>query len=232
MLRRLVLLIVLANGLYFAWTQGLLSELGYAPIQRTEPQRMQQQIRPESLRLQSAPDAQRTRDETLASAPVAATATECLQSPTLDEAQTTALRARLEALPSGSWVLEPVNESARWMVYMGPYTAPDVLSKKQTELRQINVTFEVANTTPPGPGLSLGPPGPGLSLGSFASSGAANQRLDALVQRGVRTARVLQERREQRGQVLRLPLVDEALRGRLGELQVALGDKVLGPCRA
>ncbi len=223
MLRRLVLLIVLANGLYFAWTQGLLSELGYAPIQRTEPQRMQQQIRPESLRLQSAPDAQRTRDETLASAPVAATATECLQSPILDEAQTTALRARLEALPSGSWVLEPVNESARWMVYMGPYTAPDVLSKKQTELRQINVTFEVANTTPPGPGLSLG---------SFASSGAANQRLDALVQRGVRTARVLQERREQRGQVLRLPLVDEALRGRLGELQVALGDKVLGPCRA
>ncbi len=217
MLRLFVLLIVLANGLYFAWTQGLLRELGFAPTQQSEPQRMQQQIRPDSLRLQGA-----GRDEPPASAPVVVASTECLQSPLLDEAQTTALRTRLESLPSGSWALEPVNESARWMVYMGPYTAPDSLSKKQAELRQINVTFEVATKALPGPGLSLG---------SFASSGAANQRLDTLLQRGVRTARVLQERREQRGQVLRLPLVDEALRARLAELQTALGDKLLTPCR-
>ncbi len=221
MLRLLVLLLVLANGLYFAWTQGFLRELGFAPQQQSEPQRMAQQIRPESLRL-IKPQEARGEQQAAAQAPVAAARTECLQSPLLDEAQATALRTQLDALPSGSWALEPVSEGARWMVYMGPYTAADALSKKQTELRQINVTFELAESAPLGPGLSLG---------NFVSQGAANQRLDALVQRGVRTARVVQERRERRGQVLRLPAVDETLRARLGDVQTALGEQLLVTCR-
>jgi hypothetical protein len=42
---------------------------------------------------------------------------------------------------------------------------------------------------------------------------------------------VVQERAELRGPALRLPLVDDLLRPRLGELQAALGGRPLTPCR-
>ena len=47
----------------------------------------------------------------------------------------------------------------------------------------------------------------------------------------LRTARVVQERPEQRGQRLLLPVVDDTLRPRLDELKTVLGTKPLRPCR-
>ncbi len=49
MLRLLILLLLLANGAYFAWTHGALAQLGLAPAQQSEPERLQQQIQPELL---------------------------------------------------------------------------------------------------------------------------------------------------------------------------------------
>jgi cell division protein FtsN len=51
MLRLLVLALLLANAVFFAWSQGLLAAWGWAPANRTEPQRLAQQIHPERLRL-------------------------------------------------------------------------------------------------------------------------------------------------------------------------------------
>lgn len=51
MLRILVLLLVLLNGAYLAWSQGWLLGWGYGPVQQREPQRVEQQIRPEALEL-------------------------------------------------------------------------------------------------------------------------------------------------------------------------------------
>jgi hypothetical protein len=222
MLRLLVLLVFLANGLYWAWSQGLLHDLGYAPKQQAEPQRVTQQIRPDSVRLLSAEEAARP-DSGLAGAATSTQPVECLQSALLDDKQSATLRPALEALlPNGSWTLESGIEPARWMVYMGPYSANDALAKKRTELRQLNVSFDT---------VTKAPPGPGLTLGSHLSAAAANKQLDALTQRGVRTARVLQERTELRGQLLRLPVVDDALRTRLSEVQAALGGKPLQTCR-
>lgn len=51
MLRLLVLLLVLANAGYFAWSQGLLGAWGFAPAATGEPQRLRQQIKPEALRI-------------------------------------------------------------------------------------------------------------------------------------------------------------------------------------
>jgi hypothetical protein len=51
-----------------------------------------------------------------------------------------------------------------------------------------------------------------------------------LSQRGVRTARVVQERSEQRGQYLRLPAVDDALRAKLDALKPQLQGKALRAC--
>jgi len=58
MLRLFVLILVLLNGLYFAWSQDMLAGLGLAPEQQTEPQRLQQQLRPEELRLLSPQEVQ------------------------------------------------------------------------------------------------------------------------------------------------------------------------------
>jgi hypothetical protein len=58
MLRIVVLVLVLLNSAYFAWSQGWLLGLGYGPTQQREPQRLNQQIRPESLRLVSPEEAQ------------------------------------------------------------------------------------------------------------------------------------------------------------------------------
>ena len=51
MLRLAVIVLLLANAGYYAWSQGLLRPLGYAPQEQSEPQRMNQQIRPETLQI-------------------------------------------------------------------------------------------------------------------------------------------------------------------------------------
>ena len=219
MLRLAVLVLVLANGLYFAWSQGLLQTFGVAPTQQSEPQRLGQLIRPEALRLLNADEARRVES---AAAP-AARGPECLQAGLFDERQATAVRQTLEPLlPAGSWSLEAAVEPARWIIYLGKYLTPDAVNKKKAELRQLGVSFE---------GLSSAALEPGLSLGGFTSQAAAQQQLDRLAQRGVRTARVVQEREEARGQVLRLPAVDDALRARLEEIRTVLNGKPLRSCR-
>jgi hypothetical protein len=44
MLRLLVLALLLANGVYFAWGNSLLLPYGFGPTQQGEPQRLSQQI--------------------------------------------------------------------------------------------------------------------------------------------------------------------------------------------
>ena len=59
MLRLLVLLLVLANVGFYAWSQGLLVAVLPWPPDTREPQRLQQQVRPEAVRL-AGPDGGRT----------------------------------------------------------------------------------------------------------------------------------------------------------------------------
>jgi hypothetical protein len=53
MLRALVIVLALANIVYFAWTRGALAVIGAQParVNESEPQRLQQQIRPELLQI-------------------------------------------------------------------------------------------------------------------------------------------------------------------------------------
>jgi hypothetical protein len=51
MLRLLVLVLLLANVGYYAWTQGYLVGIVSAPPHQREPERLQQQVRPEAIRL-------------------------------------------------------------------------------------------------------------------------------------------------------------------------------------
>ena len=237
MLRLAVIVLLLANAGYYAWSQGLLKDWGFAPEEQAEPQRMNQQIRPETLQIlrvnpsrtapssssQSAPSGVAVASSNASSAPAspsASDAAECLQAGVFDERQAEALRATLAPLPQGSWQLDPTPIPGRWMVYMGRFDDIETLDRKHAELRARKVDHDRAGGT-----LELG-----LSLGRFASKEAAERELTNLGTKGVRTARVIQERAEAPGFTLRLPAVNDALRAQLDVLRTAMAGKTLRAC--
>lgn len=219
MLRLIVLLLLLSNAAYFAWSQGVLAPWGLAPAQQSEPQRLQQQIKPQALRILDTEEARRLD---VAATPPGAKPQECLQAGLFEDPQVARLKQQLEPWPAGSWLFEPAVEPGRWIVYLGRYASAEDVSRKKAEMRQIGVSFENLSA----PALE-----PGLSLGGFPAEAAAAQHLEALSRRGVRNAKVVQEHPESRGQLLRLPAVDESLRPRVEELRPALNGKNLRPCR-
>ena len=237
MLRLAVIALLLANAGYYAYTQGWLRSAGLVTPEQAEPQRLQQQIRPETLKVLRAQGA--TNNPTPPPAPAAAPAAdtaastpaptaaapadagECLQAGIFDEKQATALRTAAASLPQGSWTLEPTPITGRWMIYMGRFDDQETLDKKRAELRARKVDFDRAGGT-----LELG-----LSLGRFSTEEAAQRGLTALDAQGVRTARVIQERQAATGFILKLPAVTDAQRQQwLATLRPAMAGKTLGSC--
>lgn len=219
MLRFLVLLLVLLNAGYYAWSQGMLRAYGWAPAEQSEPQRLQQQIRPEAIRILPTEEARRAEQVAL----TPPRPPECLQAGPFDEAQAEAVRKAVETtLPAGAWALETTSEPARWIVYMGKFPNAVALDKKRAELDKMKLKLQTLDN----PELQLG-----LSLGRFETQAQAQASLNALQRRGVRTARVVQERPETRQSQLRIPAADDALRPRLEEIRPVLGDKTLRSCR-
>jgi hypothetical protein len=232
MLRLVALALVLANAGFFAWSQGWLAGFGLAPAQNAEPHRLAQQIQPESMRILSTADVgQLDNTPLLASNPAApaasaaaTTKTECLQAGIFTEEQAGELRGRLQAtLPPGSWTLTPVNEPGRWLVYMGRFANDEALAIKRGELSRMGVVFQ--------PLSSSATLGAGLSLGAFSSQANADQELARLTAKGVRTARVVQDKPEVRGELLTLPVVDASLKAQLENVKPQLAGKALQSCR-
>ena len=225
MLRLTVLALVLANAGYYAYSQGLLAAYGFAPATQSEPQRLTQQIKPEALLIlnpQETTQLDSVTPPTQAIASASASATECLQVGMFNEEQTMVLREKLvSTLPQGSWVIESALVPARWLVYMGKYSSDEAVVKKKAQLRGLGVSFEALNNS----GLE-----PGVSLGSFKTQPEAEAELNRMAQKGVKTARVMQERAELRGQRLRLPTVNAALRSQLDAIKPQLAGKAFVVC--
>lgn len=251
MLRVVIWLLVLANAGYFAWTQGYLGALGLKPQVQSEPERLRSQIKPEGLRLLNAPRPAETpliataptaaplsppapAPEAMAATTVAAPevpaepqtdnrpATACWQAAIYSPAQADVLRTALQqlGLPDGAWRLNEVLSGGRWIVYMGRYN-DEQMARKKTELRDIKIEFREVTV----PAL-----GHGLALGTFSSEASAEQALQDLSKKGVRTARVAVERPEGTNFVLRLPAATEAQRNAVSGLGAALAGKRLQPC--
>ena len=106
------------------------------------------------------------------------------------------------------------------MVYMGRFEDQETLDRKRAELRARKVDHDRAGGT-----LELG-----LSLGRFTTKEAAERELSNLGSKGVRTARVVQERPDAPGFTLRLPAVNDALRPQLDALRSAMAGKTLRSC--
>jgi len=241
MLRIALFILLLANAGYFAWSQGALSSLGWAPQQHNEPERLQQQLRPETLQLKppaaaagvpaagvpaagvpaaGVPAVAATAPAPAEAPPAQEGPAQCLQAGIFDDdASDTLRRALVLQFPEGSWKLDAFTQPGRWMVYMGKFADNQALEKKRAELVARKLDHDRAGGT-----LE-----PGLSLGRFSSEEAATRELTQLVRQGVRSARVVQERPDKHGFVLRLPAATSALRAQLEALP-AFGGKPLRAC--
>jgi hypothetical protein len=218
MLRLFVLILILANGLYFAWSEGMLRPYGFAPVQQQEPQRLQQQVLPEALRILGPQEFKRVEAQVQADQ----VPKECLMAGPFDDTQAAALRTALEsALAPGTWQLDPVAVPARWIVYMGKFANAEGLAKKRDELAAMRLVAQ--NVT--NPSLEIG-----LSLGAFEDQAAANAELAKLNLRGIRTAKVVLEYPQGQQTQLKLPAVTQELKVRVNDIKPALAGKPLHNC--
>jgi hypothetical protein len=217
-MRLIVLVLLLANGVYFAWSQGLMRAYGFAPVQQSEPQRLDNQLNASALRLLSEPEAQ-ALDAQLQAAKLPKT---CLQAGPFDVAQAATLRTALEAnFPAGSWQLETQTSPERWIIYMGKFPTLEALAKKKQELFSIRLTAQPLQN----PNLELG-----LSLGHFDAEASANAALLEFNKRGLRTGRVLLERPASQSHQLKFGGFSDTLKPKLADIKVALAGKPLLPC--
>lgn len=236
MLRLVVTVLLVLNLSYYAWGQGWLLAYGWGPSQQREPQRVAQQVHPEAITILNgqeasssdggpAPQPATSAPNPEASdipAPVVTAA--CWQMADLDAQQADALRPLLKSkFPEGASVLEETRLPARWMVYMGKYTQPEDLAKKRDQLSQLKVPFSVLSNT----AFS-----PGFSLGVFSSEEAANTALQDVARRGVRSARVVQERPDILRYRLQLYAGGVADQASLSAIKAALPGKALESCPA
>jgi hypothetical protein len=217
MLRLLALVLLLANGLFFAWSHELLRGLGLGPTLQGEPQRLAQQISPDAVQLLKPEEFRRIEEQIKIDQ-----ATECLQAGPFDAAHGAVLRQALgQLLPLDSWELQASPIAARWIVYMGKYASNEVLAKKRAEVAAMNLNIERLLNA------SLEP---GFSLGAFEVKADADSALARLSARGLHTARVVQERASGLEYRLVLPTVGAALMPKVLELGTALGAKSLHAC--
>jgi hypothetical protein len=261
MLRVFVLLLLAANGIFYAWSNDYLSAWGWAASSQREAFRLKEQIEPERILVRqtdkptqnstlatspvtspttspitspvptaSAPIADTPSSELTTSSPVitpsstvataSAAPTICLTSGIFNDRQSNAIKQALDSkLPNLPWRFEIVNLPARWIVYMGKYANNSVRDQKKSQLDQIKVPYSV---------LTERRLEPGLSLGSHSSQAAANQALQNLIKQGVRTARVLQELPEEKGQNLVVPAIDEATLTKLNAIFAGLTSQLAG----
>jgi len=235
MLRLIVLALLVLNLGVFARGQGWLLAYGWGPTQQREPQRVAQQVQPQAVTVLgaassapapetpvSAPIPAPVTPPTPTAAPAELVAATCWQMADMDEKQAETLRPLLKAnFSEGVWALDETRVGARWMVYMGKYNNPDDLAKKREQLVALKVKFSpLINTAR----------SPGFSLGVFSTEEAANTALQDVVQRGVRSAKVVQERPETLHYRLRLPAVRPADQSALDVIKAALPGKTLETC--
>lgn len=260
MLRVLVLALLLANGVYLVWAQGLLAVYGFAPATQAEPERLLQQIRPEAMQVLAAnvthlspvPASEPTPPpQPAASAPPAIASPASAAAPAAS--QPAAVASAVVAAP-------PPAPAAPLCLQVGPFTerqANAMRPRLQARLPAGSWAFENVGEPPRwivymGKYISreamnrkrmlleqknvpyqmpVSPAlTPGLVLGSYNTRAEAEAAEAILAEYGIRSARVVVERPEMPTQRLRLPAVDAAQQVRVKPFILQLSGKPLEAC--
>jgi hypothetical protein len=217
MLRALIVLLLVVNLAFWCWTRGWLDGLvGVRSIGDREPERMQKQVRPETIRVL-------TPQAVLAAASAAEAKMSCIEAgPFSVEELASAQTALAAAAPSVAFTSVRVERPGAWLVYMGRYSNPEAMQKKREELLRTKLPFEELDAPP-----DLAP---GFSLGRFEASAAASAALARLTQRGIRTAKVVQQAQPSAAYKLRLERTDAETAAKLFALRSEALHNGFGAC--
>jgi hypothetical protein len=225
MLRALVALLLLANLLFFTWSQGWLSPAVAPPLHsEREPERLQQQLQPETVLVVGTGPGRATSSNGAADT-AAAAGIACVEAGPFTDADAGAAEAALAAagVAAGAWVRRDRAEPARWLVYIGRFADANALRAMEAELVQMNLAFERLGFPP-----ELAP---GLVLSQHDTAAAAEAALADALQRGARTARVV-ARPPGVQRWLRLAGADATLRQTLAGVSLPAGAAGFAPCAA
>lgn len=227
MLRRLVLLLIVANLAFFAWTQGWLDAvIGVRPTGDREPERLARQVRPEAITILSPAAVRAAASAASAAATAAPSGPACLEAGPFAAAALSAATAALQQaqppLPPGSWTEVRIDRPGSYIVYMGRFANREALAKKEEELRRTRATWEELRGVPE---LE-----PGFSFGRFDQRAEADKALEQLAQRGIRTARVVELAPASTQTLLRVEKADKPLATRLAALRADALGRGFVPC--
>lgn len=188
MLKLIAALLLLINLSLFAWYRGYLEPVW--PSGR-EPQRLQQQIEPEKIRLLAAtpspppsPSPPVAAPGPVAKAVVAPTVASCVELGNFSETESTRFEAQIGALALGERLSRrTVTDATSFMVYIPPQADKEAVERKSGELRRLDIKdFYVMQAE--------GDLHYAISLGIFKTRAAAESHLAELVRKGVHSARV------------------------------------------
>ena len=182
-MRAAFFLLLLANLLFFAWAQGY---FGARQSEGREPQRLAAQLTPEKIHV-------RDGSTTPIAAPIAAqSGNQAAALPTegcrlvavqpIEDADR--LKTALAKLaPEIVATLRPVTEVQSYWVHIPPLANRQAAEKRSAELKKLGVAeYYVVQDE--------GPNRYAVSLGLFRSEQAANEFVDVLSRKGVKTARI------------------------------------------
>lgn len=192
MLKIVFLLLLLANGVLFAFHQGYLESVSPSGH---EPERMKNQLNADKIRLVATPavpavpasaDAVNPAQAQAPLEPAGPTAA-CIEIGTFTAAEARRFETQLAALPlTGKVERLEVSEPSSHMVMIPPQGDKAGADRKVAELRALGVTDYYVLQDPPAPELRWG-----VSLGIFKSEEAARTYLTQVTQKGVRSARMI-----------------------------------------
>lgn len=218
MLRTLVLLVLLANGLFFAWARGWLGD-GPRHAER-EPQRLQAQVKPEAVSVLPPT----TAGEAVQAARAAARL--CLEAGPFDASDLSAAEATLIAaqLPAEAWQRQEQPAPGRWAVFAGRYPEAPLRRSREDDLKKLGLSWELLSEPP-----ELAP---GLVLNRHPTRDAAEAWLKDGAPAGLRGARVVQLPERPATWRLRVPTAEADLAERLKALSAGGLAGGFKPCRA
>ncbi len=143
MLRAVVLVLLLANLLFFGWARGWLAPALPPPHSgEREPERLAAQVNPERVLVLPA----KAASAAISAARAAAIA--CLEAGPLGEADIAAAETALAAarLPDGAWQREAAPLPPLWWVYASASPDAAVMRTRTAELTRLQIAFEAVET--------------------------------------------------------------------------------------
>lgn len=220
------MVLILANVGYWTWNRPeVVAWRNPGPEPGREPERLQQQIHPEKVRILTTSEArsmgiiarQRNspRAEARRASGAATDALLCLESATLSDEEFGQLTQELQknGFTRTDWEDRRREYPGRWEVVLGPLSDQE-LPQRIAALRKLKIDAEEIKSQPD--------VSPGLMLGRYKDPSDAEKRLNEVAKQGVRNARVVEIKPQRVEHRLRIDALTESQAAKVRESSTAI----------